>query len=218
MAPAATSSGVFSSSAPMTPTLTPFTLNTTDGVTQSGALPVAVSTMLDGQERELGVRLVGQQAGRRRSRTRGCRTTWRPGPRRSRRRWRGCPGASPSSAATRRRCRRRRGAAPWPRQARQLLVEHRRQLAGPADADVDAVMAIVVGSSWPWKSLSPMMVSGFTRVAALEDVEQDPALALLRLGDARAGRRGSGRGRSTGPSTRPLVDRRRRRPGTWPAC
>jgi hypothetical protein len=45
VAPADTSSGVFFSPAPMTPTLTPLIVNTTDGVTQSGASPVAVSTM-----------------------------------------------------------------------------------------------------------------------------------------------------------------------------
>ena len=43
---------------------------------------------------------------RRRSRTRGCRRTWRPGPTRSRRRSPACPRAAPSSAARRRRCRR----------------------------------------------------------------------------------------------------------------
>ena len=46
VAPAATSSGVSSSPAPITPTLTPLTWNTTDGVTQSGASPVSASTML----------------------------------------------------------------------------------------------------------------------------------------------------------------------------
>ena len=44
--PADTSSGVFWSSAPMTPTLTPSTLNTTDGVTHGGVAPVTASTML----------------------------------------------------------------------------------------------------------------------------------------------------------------------------
>ncbi len=46
VAPAETSSGVSFSSAPITPTFTPLTVNTFDGVTQLGACPVAVSTML----------------------------------------------------------------------------------------------------------------------------------------------------------------------------
>jgi hypothetical protein len=45
VAPAETSSGVFSSSAPITPTGTPLMLKTFDGVTHGGALPVDVSTM-----------------------------------------------------------------------------------------------------------------------------------------------------------------------------
>jgi hypothetical protein len=36
---------VFFSSAPITPTLTPSTVKTTDGVTHGGRTPVAVSTM-----------------------------------------------------------------------------------------------------------------------------------------------------------------------------
>ena len=46
VAPAATSSGVSLSPAPMTPTFTPLTRNTIDGVTHGGAWPVAASTML----------------------------------------------------------------------------------------------------------------------------------------------------------------------------
>ena len=46
VAPADTSSGVVSSSAPMTPTLTPLTVKTFEGVTHDGGCPVAVSTML----------------------------------------------------------------------------------------------------------------------------------------------------------------------------
>ncbi len=45
VAPARDELGVDCSSAPMTPTLTPLTLNTTDGVTHGGSSPVAVSTM-----------------------------------------------------------------------------------------------------------------------------------------------------------------------------
>ena len=53
VAPAETSSGVFCSSAPITPTLTPLTVNTFDGVTQSGALPVTVVDDVRRQEREV---------------------------------------------------------------------------------------------------------------------------------------------------------------------
>ena len=53
-------------------------------------------------------------AARRRSRTRGCRTTWRRGPTRSRRRSPACPRAGRSSAARRRRCRRRPAGGPAP--------------------------------------------------------------------------------------------------------
>ena len=46
VAPALTSSGVSLSAAPITPTLTPLTVNTFDGVTHGGSSPVAVSKML----------------------------------------------------------------------------------------------------------------------------------------------------------------------------
>ena len=46
VAPAFTSSGVLSSSAPITPTLMPLTVNTFDGVTHGGVSPVSSSTML----------------------------------------------------------------------------------------------------------------------------------------------------------------------------
>ena len=58
VAPADTSSGVFLSSAPITPTCTPLTVNTFDGVTQSGRLPVAVSTMFVARNGKLRPRLV----------------------------------------------------------------------------------------------------------------------------------------------------------------
>ena len=64
-----------------------------------------------GQEREVRAVPAARAAGSRRSRTRGCRTTWRRGPRRSRRRSSACPPAARSSAARRRRCRRRPGSA-----------------------------------------------------------------------------------------------------------
>ena len=62
VAPAETSSGVVSSSAPMTPTLVPLTVKTLDGVTQSGRLPGRRLDDVDGEEREVGVGLVHQQA------------------------------------------------------------------------------------------------------------------------------------------------------------
>ena len=65
---------------------------------------------------------------RRRSRTRGCRRTWRPVPTRSPHRWPACPAAAPSSAGRRRRCRRRRAAAAGPGRAAGVLVEHGGQL------------------------------------------------------------------------------------------
>ena len=159
--PAATSSGVFCSSAPMTPTLTPLTVNTFDGVTQSGALPVAVSTMFvarNGKSRpaccaqqpvDAVVELVVAVA------------TSRRGPRRSRRRSPACPRAGPSSAARRRRCRRRRAAGPAPGRRCELLVEHRRR-GRPRRRRLTLIpsTASVVGSSWPWKSLRPTIESG----------------------------------------------------------
>ena len=53
VAPAETSSGVVSSSAPMTPTLTPLTVNTTDGVTHGGCLAGRGLDDVRGQEREV---------------------------------------------------------------------------------------------------------------------------------------------------------------------
>ena len=112
--PADTSSGVFFSSAPMTPTFTPLIVKTVDGCDPAGRLARGRLHDVRGEEREVGPCLLGLQAGRRRSRTRGCRTTWRRGPRRSRRRWSACPAGATSSVARHRRCHRPRGSGPGP--------------------------------------------------------------------------------------------------------
>ena len=41
-----------------------------------------------------------------------------------------------------------------------LLVEHRRQLAAPPTPTSRPSIGVVVGSSWPWKSFSPMIDTG----------------------------------------------------------
>ena len=61
VAPAETSSGVLSSSAPMTPTWTPPTVNTAEGVTQGGSLAGHGVDDVRRQERELRPRLMLQQ-------------------------------------------------------------------------------------------------------------------------------------------------------------
>ena len=100
------------------------------------------------EEREVGPRLVLRAAGRRRSRTRGCRTTWRRGPRRSPRRSPACPRAAPSSGERRRRCRRRPGSGPRPgRAARSSSNIVARKAAPPTRALMPSSYARVVGSS-----------------------------------------------------------------------
>ena len=148
-------------------------------------------------------------AGRRRSRTRGCRRTWRPGPRRSRRRWPACPRAGRSSAgeAPTLSPEARRSAVAG--QLRGLLVEHRRQLRRAADRHVRCRRSVsVVGSSWPWKSVRPTIETSVQRLAALERRPGSTrALAVLRLGDAQQVRDASAPGRScAGRSTVALGD------------
>ena len=100
------------SPAPMTPTLTPLTV-------EHLRRRHPVGRLAGRRRRRCWWRGTGswpapgaRAAARRRSRTRGCRRTSRPGPTRSRRRSPACPRAAPSSAARRRRCRRRRGSGP----------------------------------------------------------------------------------------------------------
>ena len=102
-------------------------------------------------------------AARRRSRTRGCRTTWRRGPTRSRRRSSACPRAGPSSAATRRRCRPPPAGGPASGSAAKSSSNIVARKAPPPTfcaSPSESVFASVVCSSWPWKSLSPMIESG----------------------------------------------------------
>ena len=84
------------------------------------------------QERVVRPRLLGEDARRGRSRTRGCRSSWRRAPTRSPRRSSACPRAAPRSAARRRRCHRPPAAVPA-RAARRLLVEHRGELRRAAE-------------------------------------------------------------------------------------
>ena len=183
VAPAETSSGVVSRPAPMTPTLTPLTLKTTEGRDPRRAPCRSPSRRCSWRGTGSSPEPGAPAAGRPRSRTRGCRRTSRRGPRRSRHRWPACPRAGPSSAARRRRCRRRRAAArasAGPRTPRRTSSRGRRRRR---PWHVQAVACdIVVGSSWPWKSLRPTIETGPDGVAALDHLEQhrDPGCAAAR--------------------------------------
>ena len=160
--------GVSSSPAPITPTLTPLTRNTFDGVTQAGASPVAVVDDVRGQEREVGPRLVLEQpldavvelvvAVRRGVQAPGVLDV---------------DGglvlrAAPSWAARRRRCRRRPGSGPGPGSAASSSSNIVARNAAPPTAGVDRRRRRrVVGSSWPWKSLSPTIDTGVYRLPPL---------------------------------------------------
>ena len=161
--------------------------------------------------------LAAPAGGPRRSRTRGCRRTWRRGPRRSRHRSSACPRGGPSSAARRRRCRRRRGCRPGPGSAAELLVEHRRELARRRRRDVEAVHGHRRRVELAVEVVEPDDGDRLDAAAALDHREQDLALAVLRLGDAEhvGQRRGEvDRARLDGTVTR----RPRRRRGTSRAC
>ena len=151
----------------MTPTLTPLTVNTTDGVTHEGASPVAVSTMFVARNgkfarswccsRRVDPEVEFVVAVGRRVHPPGVLDVDR----------RACPRGGPSSAAMRRRCHHRPAAGPA-RAAGCFLVEQRRQDALRRRlARCDAVDGSVVGSSWPWKSLRPMIEIGLTAFAPL---------------------------------------------------
>ena len=191
VAPAPTSSGVDCSSAPMTPTLTPLTLNTTDGVTHGGSLPVAVSTMFVARNGKCarccwvlqpvdavvelvvavgrGVEPPGVLDVDRRH------VVEQPGVR----------GRGPDVVATGQ-------DEPRAGQRGELLVEHRGQERRAADRDVD----VVVPDDRRRVELTVEVVEAddgdrLDRVAALEQLGQHPALALLGLGDAEdVGQRG----------------------------
>ena len=160
VAPAETSSGVFSSSAPMTPTLTPLTLNTTDGVTQSGASPVAVSTMFVARNGKFGPRLLREQpldavvelvVAVRRGVEAPC-----------------VLDVDRRHVLEQRRVRRRRADVvaagedqPGPGSAASSSSNIVARNGGAADGLVDAVDDRASSeSSWPWKSLSPMIEIG----------------------------------------------------------
>ena len=140
VASAETRSGVDCSSAPMTPTLTPLTLNTTDGLHPVGCLAGRGLDDVRGQEREVRPVLVREQpldavvelvvAVGRRVQAPGVLDVDRRHvveQERVRRRGADVVAAGEDQA--------RAG------QARQLLVEHRRQVRGAADRDVDVVVA-----------------------------------------------------------------------------
>ena len=185
----------FKSSAPMTPTGIPLMLNTADGVTQSGNSPVASSMMFvarNGSSPAPGASGVVRP----RSRTRGCRRTWRPGPTRSRRRSPACPRATPSSVASADVV--AAGQNRPTREARQLLVEHRGERSGATHVGRQSV-----AGQHRLIELAVEVVETDDRdrhigVAALDDPEQNAALAVLRLGDPEH-ERASGPGRSSGP-------------------
>ena len=151
-----------------------------------------------GEEREVGPFLVASAAVRRRSRTRGCRTRWRRAPRRSRRRWPGmsssrpefggdAPTLSPPASSS---------AGPGSVAASSSNIVARN--AAPPTVALSPSVSSVVGSSWPWKSLSPMIVSGVTPLLPLTTrAAPGPASAAAR-GPA-SGRRSSGRCRWSAP-------------------
>ena len=123
-------------------------------------------------------------ADRRRSRTRGCRRTWRRGPRRSRHRSPACPRAGPSWPATRRRCRRRRAAAPGraarrpPRRTSSPAAPRRRPVrCSPSIVQrrrIELAVEVVEADERHERA----------RPAVLQQVEPHHALAVLRLGHA----------------------------------
>ena len=217
MAPADTSSGVSFSSAPMTPTLIPLTLNTLDAPSsQSGISPVAVSTTFvarNGNWRALDVRLepvdavvelvVAERRGVEPPRVldvdrRHVLEQARIGRR----------GADVVTGGEEQ---------PGSGQVGELLVEHGREVRRATHRAVDTIererrrveLAVEVGEADDRDRLVAR--------AALDHVEQDAALAVLRLRDAedeRERRREVDRPRAHGA----LGDARARRRGTSPAC
>ena len=113
-----------------------------------------------GEEREVRPRPGAAAAARRRSRTRGCRTTWRRGPTRSRRRSPACPRAGASSAARRRRCRPPARIRPGPGSDASSSSNSVARNAPPPTGWLIPSNASVVGLSWPWKSFRPMIEIG----------------------------------------------------------
>ena len=98
---------------------------------------------------------------RSRSRTRGCRSSWRRAPTRSPRRSPGCPAAAPSSAARRPRCRPRPAATTGLASAASSSSNSVASCPAPPTPTVVIVSSVVAaGSSCPWKSFSPMMLTG----------------------------------------------------------
>ena len=98
--------------------------------------------------------------------------------------------AAPSSAATRRRCRPPPAAASGPGSAAASSSNIVASCAAPPTRHgrVPSIV-VVVGSSWPWKSFSPMIDDRRVVVAVVEDVAPHDALAVLRRRDAEQERR-----------------------------
>ena len=115
--PGLTSSGVLRTTEPMTPTRTPLTRKTVGRSPSSRARGRSPSRRCWSPGTGSSPAPGAAGSARSRSRTRGCRSSWRRAPTRSPRRSPGCPAAAPSSAARRRRCRRPPAAAYWPGRA-----------------------------------------------------------------------------------------------------
>ena len=160
--PAETSSGVFLSSAPMTPTLTPLTVKTADGVTHGGALPGRRLDDVRREEREVRPRLLLRAAARRRSRTRGCRSDVASRPQAFSTSIAGMSsssaefgGEAPTLSPRGEEQARRRAGPRAPRRTSSRGTARRR----PCCVDARRTRACV-GSSWPWKSFSPTIEIG----------------------------------------------------------
>ena len=187
----------------MTPTLMPLTVNVADGVTQDGALPVAVSTMFVARNGKCARACCAS------SRVTPKSNSWLPYDVASRphRFSTSIVGMSSSSAEF-------GGEAPTlspparispgPGSAARVLVEHGRQLGGPADRDGLAVDGGRRRAELTVEVVEPDDRDRLVGVAALDHVKEDLALAVLRFGDAQH----EGQGRCE-------VDRAGRRPGPW---
>ena len=153
-----------------------------------------------------------------RSRTRGCRSSSRRDPRRSRRRWSACPRAMPSSAARHRRCRRTPGAAVSPEGLAASSSNIVASCPAPPDADVDSVdrcrrrieLSVEVGEADHRQRRESVTVP--------QSFQQHAALAVLRHRNSE--HEGDG-GREVDAAHDHECRRAEfpgRRPGTWRAC